>query len=209
MANPLLCFLLFGVVATAHSQGSRVDSLMRRYETLWQASDSLRIEAILVRMEAAKQRVEDDAIMKSLESRALAERTKLRYASAKPGRTVADSVTQLNLSVQPDTGIASFYGNGFHGKKTSSGEVYNMNDLTCAHRWLPFGTLLVVTNVANGKRATVRVNDRGPWKHGRMIDVSKAAAAELDMIRSGTTRVIIEIAKTGKTEDSDSTRMEP
>lgn len=68
-----------------------------------------------------------------------------------------------------------------------------MHDKTCAHRWLPFGTMLRVTNLKNDKRVVVRVNDRGPWKHGRLLDVSKAAAIDLDMIRDGTARVRIEV----------------
>ena len=97
------------------------------------------------------------------------------------------------MSMEPDTGTASYYAEAFHGKKTSSGEPFNMNGLTCAHRWLPYNTKLRVTNLANGKSVIVRVNDRGPFKHTRLIDLSKGAAKELDMIRAGTCRVAIEV----------------
>jgi rare lipoprotein A len=92
-----------------------------------------------------------------------------------------------------DTGVASYYAEAFHGRRTSSGEVFDMHDRTCAHRWLPFNTKLLVTNVANGRRVVVRVNDRGPWKRTRIIDLSKQAAIDLDMIRAGTARVSLRV----------------
>ena len=92
---------------------------------------------------------------------------------------------------------ASFYAEDFHGKKTSNGETFNMYSLTCAHKSLPFDTILKVTNLANGKTVNVRVNDRGPFVPNREIDLSKKAAAELGMIKSGTTKVKLEIVKKG------------
>ena len=74
------------------------------------------------------------------------------------------------------TGAASWYGPGFHGKRTANGETFNTNALTAAHKTLPFGTELRVTNERTGKSAVVRINDRGPYTHGRVIDLSKAAA---------------------------------
>lgn len=76
-------------------------------------------------------------------------------------------------------GLASWYGPGFHGKKTASGEEYNMHELTAAHKTLPFGTKLKVTNVDNGKTIVVRINDRGPYIKGRILDLSFAAAKQL------------------------------
>ena len=96
------------------------------------------------------------------------------------------------------TGVtASYYAEDFHGKKTSNGERFNMNDFTCAHKSLPFNTILKVTNLANGKSCEVRVNDRGPFVLNREIDLSKAAATKLGMIGSGTTKVKLEIVKKG------------
>ncbi len=92
---------------------------------------------------------------------------------------------------------ASYYAEDFHGKKTSNGERFNMNDYTCAHKSLPFDTILKVTNLANGKSVQVRVNDRGPFVLNREIDLSKAAAVKLGMIGSGTTKVKLEIVKKG------------
>ncbi len=91
------------------------------------------------------------------------------------------------------TGLASWYGPDFHGKMTSSKEIFNMHDLTAAHRTLPFGTHLMVTNLNNGKSVIVRVNDRGPFIKGRIIDLSYAAAKMLDMIGEGVITVKIEV----------------
>lgn len=93
--------------------------------------------------------------------------------------------------------VASYYAEQFHGKKTSNGERFNMYDYTCAHKSLPFNTIIKVTNLANGKVVNVRVNDRGPFVIGREIDLSKAAAVSLGMIGSGTTKVRLEIEKMG------------
>ena len=96
------------------------------------------------------------------------------------------------------TGVtASYYAEDFHGKRTSNGERFNMNDYTCAHKSLPFNTILKVTNLANGKTCEDRVNDRGPFVASREIDLSKAAAVKLGMIGSGTTKVKLEIVKRG------------
>ena len=86
-------------------------------------------------------------------------------------------------------GVASWYGRDFHGLSTSSGELYDMHALTAAHTTLPIPTWVEVTNLANGKTVIVKVNDRGPFVGNRLIDLSYAAAVELDMIRTGTTRV--------------------
>ncbi|MGB4704409.1 MAG: septal ring lytic transglycosylase RlpA family protein [Candidatus Saccharicenans sp.] len=92
-----------------------------------------------------------------------------------------------------ETGIASWYGPEFHGRSTSSREIFDQNDLTAAHPSLPFGTLVLVTNLDNGRQVTVRINDRGPFVKGRIIDLSYAAARMLDMIGPGTARVRLEV----------------
>lgn len=91
------------------------------------------------------------------------------------------------------TGVASWYGPGFHGKTTSNGETYNQNAFTAAHKTLPMNTILSVTNLDNGRKTTVRVNDRGPFKDNRIIDLSKAAATRLDMLQTGTAPVKLEV----------------
>jgi len=89
-------------------------------------------------------------------------------------------------------GFASWYGPGFHGRRTASGERFNTHAMTCAHKSLPFGTRLKVTNLETGQASVVTVNDRGPFVRGRIIDVSKKAAQELDLIRTGVAKVKIE-----------------
>lgn len=92
-------------------------------------------------------------------------------------------------------GLASYYGAEFHGKKTASGEIFNQWDYTCAHKTLPFGTRVRVTNLKSKKSVVVRVNDRGPWTGGRVIDLSYAAAKKIDMIAAGVVKVKMEILK--------------
>ncbi|MFM8770962.1 MAG: septal ring lytic transglycosylase RlpA family protein [Candidatus Kapaibacterium sp.] len=118
-----------------------------------------------------------------------------RSTKVASGRTVSDSVTAMVLRAHADTGLASFYGEAFHGRKTASGEIFNMRHRTCAHRWLPFNTKLLVTNLTNGRTVVVRVTDRGPWKNARIVDLSKQAAIDLEMIRSGVTRVSIQVVE--------------
>lgn len=97
-------------------------------------------------------------------------------------------------------GVASYYAHEFHGRLTSNGETFDMNSLTAAHRTLPFGTRVRVTNLENSKAIEVRINDRGPFKEGRIIDLAMGAAKELDMIRNGTARVRLEVLEWGKGE---------
>ena len=95
------------------------------------------------------------------------------------------------------TGIASWYGEDFHGKLTANGETYDMHDLTAAHKTLPLGTIVRVTNLDNGKSVNVRINDRGPYIEGRMIDLSFAAAKKLNFSHLGTARVKLKVIKFG------------
>ncbi len=107
--------------------------------------------------------------------------------------------TLFNLSAFPETveGYASFYAGKFDGKKTASGEIYNMYELTAAHRTYPFNTMLRVTNLANNKSVIVRVNDRGPVPEGRIIDLSLGAAKQLGMETTGVQKVRIEVIEWG------------
>jgi rare lipoprotein A len=89
--------------------------------------------------------------------------------------------------------VASWYGPRFHGKRTASGEVYNQYELTAAHRTLPFGTRVRVTNTINNKSTVVRINDRGPYIPGRGLDISYGAAKEIGLLEAGIARVKIEI----------------
>lgn len=98
---------------------------------------------------------------------------------------IADIVDETEIG----GGMASYYGNELAGNRTASGERFDPAQLTAAHRSLPFGSLVRVTNTSNGDSVVVRINDRGPFAHGRVIDVSTAAAREIGMHRSGTARV--------------------
>ena len=95
--------------------------------------------------------------------------------------------------VYPQYGYASWYGKSLHGKKTASGERFDQHSFTGAHRSLPFGTLVRVKNLKNGKEVVITVNDRGPFIRGRIIDISRAAASSIGILRLGVTRVRVEI----------------
>jgi rare lipoprotein A len=92
-----------------------------------------------------------------------------------------------------ETGVASWYGVPYDGRRAASGEIYDMRQLTAAHRQLPFQTWVEVTNLSNGKQVDVRINDRGPFVKGRIVDLSQAAARDIDMLRAGTTRVRLRV----------------
>jgi rare lipoprotein A len=92
-----------------------------------------------------------------------------------------------------EEGIASWYGDPYHGRQAANGEIYDMEQMTAAHRTLPFGAMVQVTNHTNGKKVEVRITDRGPFIEGRIIDLSRAAARTIDLIRPGTAPVRIEV----------------
>ena len=96
---------------------------------------------------------------------------------------------------EAETGTASWYGPGFHGRRTANGEVFDKEAMTAAHRTLPFGTLVRVLNLDNGREAVLRINDRGPFVRGRILDVSEAGARALGMVESGTARIRIEVLR--------------
>lgn len=114
--------------------------------------------------------------------------------------TVVLAQTSGSYSEYTEEGMASWYGPGFHGRKTANGERFNTNDLTAAHKSLPFNTLLRVTNLENGRYTIVRVNDRGPYARGRIIDLSYAAKTEIGM--GGLAKVKIEIVNANEEEET-------
>lgn len=97
-----------------------------------------------------------------------------------------------------ERGLASWYGPGFHGRATASGETYDMYDHTAAHKTLPLGTVVEVRNRDNGKRTKVRINDRGPFVRGRVIDLSYTAAKDLDMLGPGTAPIELRVLQTAE-----------
>lgn len=96
-----------------------------------------------------------------------------------------------------DKGLASWYGNEYHGRTTASGAVFDENAMTAAHKTLPFGTIVRVKNLKNGRTVDVRITDRGPFVRGRIIDLSKGAARRLDMIVDGVVPCRIEVLRWG------------
>lgn len=120
-----------------------------------------------------------------------------RGEAANTSRNFAGSVALLAICLAPlpalaETGQASYYGRELAGQRTASGERFNPNGMTAAHRTLPFGTQLRVTNLANGRSVTVRVNDRGPFVRRRILDVSAGAARQLGFFAQGTARIRVE-----------------
>jgi rare lipoprotein A len=124
----------------------------------------------------------------------LAALTVLAGCSTEPERArpeVHGRVWSPSFGTEIDRGKASWYGPGFQGKRTASGERFDMNALTAAHRTLPFGTRVKVRNVLNGREVVVRITDRGPHIRDRIIDLSKAAAAALDLVQAGEGQVVL------------------
>lgn len=119
----------------------------------------------------------------------------VRFAEKSGTTNIKPGKVETTKAVAGETfkGYASFYADKFHGRKTSSGEVFDMNGFTAAHRTLPFGTKVKVTNIKNGKSIVVKINDRGPFKEERIIDLSKAAAESIDMVNDGVAEVEIKI----------------
>ena len=112
-----------------------------------------------------------------------------------PETDEAPPLAKIPAPSQPtlvETGLASWYGPKFHGKLTASGEIYSQENFTAAHRTLPWGSRVKVTNFANGKSVEVRINDRGPFGEGRIVEVSRAAARVLGIVGSGITTVRVE-----------------
>ncbi len=120
----------------------------------------------------------------------------VRYAANKKSRISSNKKQSGDVIV----GYSSYYGKKFHGRKTANGEVFDMYGKTAAHRNLAFGTRLKVTNLENGKSVIVKVNDRGPFVAGRILDLSFGAAKEIGMIGSGVAKVNIKILKSGVNE---------
>jgi len=110
-----------------------------------------------------------------------------------PGDAIARAVKDRTAKAKRESGWCSYYGRGFYHHRTASGERFDPDLLTAAHRTLPFGTRVRVTNLANGRRIVVRINDRGPFKKGRVLDVTPAAARKLGFATSGLTRVRLDV----------------
>jgi rare lipoprotein A len=129
------------------------------------------------------------------------EKQEVKKEMAKEEKSVLEAKPETKIekgeSKEVQYGVASWYGGEFHGRPTSSGEVYDMYQLTCAHNTLPLGTIVMVTNLENGRSLELKVNDRGPFVKERIIDVSYSAAQMLGMWEKGTTLVKVEVIVPG------------
>lgn len=110
-------------------------------------------------------------------------------------KTIPENTLAGSGRIHTEMGYASYYADKFEGRKTASGEAFHQSAFTAAHKHLPFGTQVRVINLANQKSVIVRINDRGPFVKGRVIDLSKNAAKSLDMLRNGVVKVKIEYRK--------------
>ncbi len=121
------------------------------------------------------------------------EKRQWRSSQSESSTRTASSSTSSKYSGRTLHGKASFYGGKWHGRKTANGEIYNQNSMTAAHKTLPFNTKVRVTNLNNGRTVVLRINNRGPFKPGRIIDVSVAAANQLGMVKSGVVPAKVEV----------------
>lgn len=121
---------------------------------------------------------------------ASADKTKTEYQKPEDFKNLGDEAWKNEME-----GIASWYGEDFHGRLTASGEVYDMYAMTAAHKTLPLGTVVKVHNLENGKTVEVKVNDRGPYVKGRIIDLSRTAGRALEIRGAGTAKVKLEIVR--------------
>jgi len=145
------------------------------------------------------------AVTKSADARASVEKivpldAQARGGHYKIGNPYEVKGVRYRPRVQPnyaETGVASWYGKPFHGRRTANGETYDMNELTAAHKTLPMPTMVRVTNLENGRSMVLRVNDRGPFVNGRIIDVSRRSAQLLGFYRPGTAKVKVEVVSAG------------
>jgi rare lipoprotein A len=117
------------------------------------------------------------------------------YKVGNPYKVLGKWYTPREDPYYDQTGIASWYGKKFHGRLTANGETYNMNGFSAAHKTLPMPVHVKVTNLDNGRTLVVRVNDRGPFVHGRIIDLSRRAAQELGFLEQGTTRIRVQVVR--------------
>ncbi|MBM0742122.1 septal ring lytic transglycosylase RlpA family protein [Phormidium sp. CLA17] len=175
--------------------GSQADSASAERDRYFIQADTTKIAVIDANtvLPDSTRNLEKDALQATNRlRRLLGDATPLRGVIGKPiawrNQIVSLGPIQFKL-----TGFASWYGPGFHGNRSASGEVFNQNAMTAAHRTLPFGTQVMVTNVNNGQSVMVRINDRGPFHGNRIIDLSTAAARVLGVVQSGVALVKLEV----------------
>ncbi|AJY65810.1 rare lipoA family protein [Burkholderia glumae LMG 2196 = ATCC 33617] len=148
------------------------------------AKHALRTTAAARSDDAAGKQDDFDAALATMPAAGTDDASHASLSNAKP-------IDAADISDFRQTGRASWYGRAFHGRRTANGDRFDMNELTAAHRTLPLSSYVKVINQANGKSVVVKINDRGPFKRGRVLDLSYAAAKVIGLVRSGTARVKI------------------
>jgi rare lipoprotein A len=174
-----------------HAIGVRWDDTAEEYELTLEGEDLVAINEV-VRYSNPTGQLQTDALQAANRLRnLLGASEELTEVEGAPEPTAA-APTNWGV-VSSFSGVASWYGPGFHGRSTASGERFNRNAMTAAHRTLPFGTRVLVTNVSNNRQVVVRINDRGPFSGGRVIDLSEGAAREIGLHLSGVGTVRVEV----------------
>lgn len=171
---------------------ARWDSDQSAYLISWHDQDLVTVNSRTILPDTTENPAEDTLHIANRLRRLLGNAPALSRVEGMP-EPVAPPQNRVGVVTSTLTGTASWYGPGFHGRRSASGEVFNQNALTAAHRTLPFGTRVRVTNLRNGQQVIVRINDRGPFTGGRIIDLSAAAASSIGLRASGVGQVQIEV----------------
>jgi len=168
----------------------RWDATQEQYVIQVSGQDLVAINADTILPDTTRNPAEDALQATNRLRRLLGDAPPLREIQGRPRPTVQFSLGSVQATL---SGLASWYGPGFHGNRSASGEVFNQNGMTAAHRSLPFGTQVRVTNLSNGRAVVVRINDRGPFARGRVIDLSAGAAQVIGLTSSGVAPVSLEV----------------
>jgi rare lipoprotein A len=174
---------------------ARWDAEEEAFVVSWQDEDLFTVNSRTILPDTTRNPAEDTLQIANRLRRLLGNAPALSRVEGMP-QPVAQSTNQVGTVVSTLTGMASWYGPGLHGRRSASGEVFNQHALTAAHRTLPFGTRVRVTNLSSGQQVIVRINDRGPFSHSRIIDLSAAAASSIGIRASGVGRVRLEVLST-------------
>ncbi|MEM9161560.1 MAG: septal ring lytic transglycosylase RlpA family protein [Cyanobacteria bacterium P01_F01_bin.4] len=175
----------------AQSIGARWDADQEKYVITVAGEDLITLDEQVMLPDTTQNPAEDALQVANRLRRLLGGAEPITEIEGRPA-PVAPPVQQVAVA-SSTIGLASWYGPGFHGRQSASGERFNQNAFTAAHRTLPFGTRVRVTNVSNGRQVVVRINDRGPYSGGRVIDLSAGAARQIGLVNAGVGRVQIEV----------------
>ncbi|NJL48052.1 MAG: septal ring lytic transglycosylase RlpA family protein [Leptolyngbyaceae cyanobacterium SM2_5_2] len=174
---------------------ARWDTEQDAYVVSWQDEALFTVNSRTILPDTTRNPAEDTLQIANRLRRLLGNAPALSRVEGVP-QPAAQSASQVGVVISSLTGMASWYGPGLHGRRSASGEIFNQHALTAAHRTLPFGTQVRVTNLSTGQQVVVRINDRGPFSHGRIIDLSAAAASSIGLRASGVGRVRLEVLST-------------